>query len=438
MDMIRLIFVLILLVPLKLHSQLLDENFEYPSGDSIGAHGWVAFSGGSANRILINSPGLNFFSYYGSGIGNCVFLTNTGQDVYRSFSSAKDTLSLYVSFMVNVSEARSGDFFASLLSSTSSTLFTGRVYAKDSAGMLAFGLSKTTSAAGGIFYTPAVYSYNNTYLLVLKYRFNESGNTDDEVSLFVYQDFVPSNEPLPDIGPVTGTGADMTDAGRFSLRQGTTSSSPELFIDGIFVTTSWDNNALPVELISFYSNTDGRNVKLNWSTGSELNNYGFSVERSVNGEKWITAGFVNGHGTTNIRYDYEFSEFGLLPGIYKYRLKQLDYNGNFETYNLNGDIVIDNPGRFQLSQNFPNPFNPVTRINFSIPEESFVKICLYDVSGRLLKTVLNEFKAAGSYTAELSISEFTHEISSGVYFYEMSAISGKGQYKDVKKMMIVK
>lgn len=438
MKKIILVLMLMLLGCIQVNSQILEENFEYPPGDSIGAHGWQTFSGGSVNRIMITNTGLMFANYSGSGIGNSVFLVNSGQDVYRNFTSAKDTLSLYISFMVNVDTAKSGDFFTAILPSTSTTLFTGRVYVKDSSGMFAFGLSKTTAAAGGIFYTNAIYNYNTTYLLVLKYKFNEISNTDDEVSLFVFSSFVPADEPVPDIGPLTGTGADLNDAGRFALRQGSTSSSPDMFIDGIFATTHWDNNALPVDLTYFISVIDGRDVTLNWSTASEINNSGFRIERSdVNGS-WKKIGFINGNGNSTLRHDYSFTDRKLVPGKYYYRLIQFDYNGNFENFKLVDEINIGLPEKIMLFQNYPNPFNPVTKIDYSLPSDAFVKLTVYDITGKEITVLLNEFLKGGYYSKEFDISDFGNDLPSGVYFYELTVTSSSSKFNEVKRMMVLK
>lgn len=429
---------LLLFAVTNVYSQLLDENFEYPAGDSLGAHDWITFSGGSVNRIMVTSPGLIFNNYSGSGIGNSATLTNSGQDIYKNFISAKDTLSLYISFMVNVISARSGDYFLSLLPSTSTNLFTGRVYAKDSSGTLAFGLSKTTAAAGGIFYTPSVYNYNTTYLILLKYTFNETGNSDDQVSLFVFNSIVPSIEPSPAIGPISGTGADLNDAGRIALRQGTASSSPDVIIDGIFAATSWDNNALPVELVYFLSNVVNRDVRLNWSTVSEVNNYGFEIERSSINGQWEKIGFKAGHGTTGELNNYEFTDKNLMPGDYHYRLRQIDYNGNFENFLLINEIKINFPQRFILRQNYPNPFNPSTMIDYELPEEGNVKLIIFDITGKEIKTLVNSFQQKGVYKVSFNLNDIGSTIPSGLYFYKLSVESGTRNFQSTRKMLILK
>ena len=428
-----LALVILLMSSTNSFPQLTDENFDYPAGDSLQQHGWVTIGTVFNNRMTVVSPGLSFPVYVNSGIGNAVTIDTTGQDVYKDFSSPKVSGNIFASFLVNVKTAKSsGDYFVSLLSSTSTTSLAARVYAKDSLGNIAFGLAKTTET---VQYSPFVYSKDSTYLMILKYSIN-AGSANDSVSLFVYNSSqnVPSSEPLPSIGPKGGSGADLTDAGRFALRQGTSSSSPRVTVDGIFVTTSWDNTALPVELSSFNYETLKGNVTLHWTTSSEINNAGFDVERSdVNGQisnVWSKAGFISGNGTSSGSINYSFTDNNLSSGKYNYRLKQIDYNGNYEYFSLNSDVIIATPKNFFLGQNYPNPFNPSTVINYNIPQDSYVKIKLYDNTGREVRTLLNEFISAGYYTINFNASD----LASGIYFYNINA----GEYTATNKMMLVR
>lgn len=186
----------------------------------------------------------------------------------------------------------------------------------------------------------------------------------------------------------------------------------------------------PVELSEFTSTVINKDVKLNWSTSEELNNSGFDIERSlVNGE-WTRVGNVVGNGTTNEPKNYEFTDRNLNSGKYNYRLKQIDFNGNYVYYNLGTEIVIGIPDKFILSQNYPNPFNPTTKIDFAIPADGNVKISVYDNSGKLISTITDGFRSAGYYTVDFNASN----ISSGVYFYklEMNTVS------KVMKMTVIK
>jgi len=88
------------------------------------------------------------------------------------------------------------------------------------------------------------------------------------------------------------------------------------------------------------------------------------------------------------------------------------------------------PKSFSLSQNFPNPFNPVTKIKFDIPKKDNVKLSVFDINGRLVAQLLNGDMNAGSYTYEYNGTD----MASGVYFYRLQTSS----YNDTKKMMLVK
>jgi len=92
----------------------------------------------------------------------------------------------------------------------------------------------------------------------------------------------------------------------------------------------------------------------------------------------------------------------------------------------NGNI----PTVYSLSQNYPNPFNPVTKINFALPKQGFVSLKIYDVLGREVRTLVNEFKSAGQYSVDFNASDY----SSGVYFYRLES----NGFSDIKRMMLIK
>lgn len=188
-------------------------------------------------------------------------------------------------------------------------------------------------------------------------------------------------------------------------------------------------NPLPVELSSFISAVNGSSVTLNWSTTSEINNSGFDIERSQN-SSWKKIGFVSGKGTSSSPNSYTFTDRNLTSGTYNYRLKQVDYNGNFYYYNLSSEIQIGIPEKYELSQNYPNPFNPSTKINYSIPEDSRVSIRIYDLSGKEVYTLVDEYKSAGYYSVNFNASS----LSSGVYFYNINA----DKFTATKKMTLLK
>jgi hypothetical protein len=88
------------------------------------------------------------------------------------------------------------------------------------------------------------------------------------------------------------------------------------------------------------------------------------------------------------------------------------------------------PQEFKISQNYPNPFNPTTKIEYSLPQNTKVKIKIYDILGRMVKVLVDEFKEAGIYTVQFDGSNY----ASGVYFYRIEA----GKFVNTKKMVLVK
>lgn len=187
---------------------------------------------------------------------------------------------------------------------------------------------------------------------------------------------------------------------------------------------------LPVNLILFISSVTANNVELKWQTESEKNNKGFEIYRKNTKTDWQRIGFVKGSGNSNTQSNYVFFDNDLNSDTYNYRLKQIDYNGNFNYYFLNNNVIIGIPLKIELKQNYPNPFNPVTKINYSIPTNSFVSLKVYDVIGKLITTLVNSQTSPGNYTVEFNAQNF----SSGIYFYRLIA----GNSILTKKMLLIK
>lgn len=195
----------------------------------------------------------------------------------------------------------------------------------------------------------------------------------------------------------------------------------------------WEN-ALPVELSSFSATVTERDVVLNWATSEEVNNSGFDIERSSATGEWTKAGFVAGNGTTNETKNYSFTDRGLASGKYNYRLKQIDFNGNYQYFNLSNEVVIGLPEKFELAQNYPNPFNPSTKIDFALPKDGNVTLSVFDNSGRLVSKMADGFRTAGYYTIDFSASN----LSSGVYFYKLEFSGSGSEFSKTMKMTVLK
>ena len=99
---------------------------------------------------------------------------------------------------------------------------------------------------------------------------------------------------------------------------------------------------------------------------------------------------------------------------------------------LTGINKISNevPTAFSLSQNYSNPFNPSTKINFSIPKSSKLKIVIYDVTGKVIETLVDQQLSTGTFAVDWNASKY----SSGVYFYKLES----EEFVDIKRMVLIK
>jgi hypothetical protein len=208
-------------------------------------------------------------------------------------------------------------------------------------------------------------------------------------------------------------------------------------------TIAYANNAsnnypLPVELTSFTVSTSGKNVVLNWVTATEVNNYGFEIERALSSttprQDWETIGFVEGHGSSNSPKEYSFTDKSAPSGSVHYRLKQIDIDGQFK-YSDVVEMNVGIPYKFTLSQNYPNPFNPTTTIEYSIPQNNdgqslSVQLKIYNSIGSEVTKLVNKEQQPGNYKVTFNGANLT----SGIYFYRLKA----GNFNSVKKLLLLK
>lgn len=190
-----------------------------------------------------------------------------------------------------------------------------------------------------------------------------------------------------------------------------------------------NNVIIPVELASFEANISGNDVLLSWETITEKNNHGFEIFRKTDDIEYILIGFVPGSGTSTEIKDYLFRDKNTLSGDYTYRLKQIDFDGYF-SFSDEINISVNTATEYALFPNYPNPFNPVTKISYALPGAAMVELKVYNVLGQLITTLVNEEKPAGVYEVDFN----AEDLPSGVYMYRIQA----GDFVQTRKMLLLK
>jgi hypothetical protein len=195
---------------------------------------------------------------------------------------------------------------------------------------------------------------------------------------------------------------------------------------------------LPIQLASFTGSvlSDGM-VKLSWMTLSEVDNFGFEVQKCPDSTFEFTTienSFIPGSGTSADQHYYSFVDSS--GAAYSYRLMQIDRSGvvHYSEAILpmasTGVEPPAAPADFALYQNYPNPFNPTTGLRYQVAGVSEVELVVYDLLGKEVAVLVNERKSPGTYETRFDGSG----LSSGVYIYRLVA----GKYVETRRMVLVK
>ncbi len=213
-------------------------------------------------------------------------------------------------------------------------------------------------------------------------------------------------------------------------------------IDDFSWWTAGPSGGMPVELNVFRANVKGSTVELKWETATETNNSGFQIERKESKKisDWKELDFIEGCGNSVVPQKYSYLDKNLQSGKFQYRLKQIDMDGSFEYSNI-VEVEVGLPTKFELFQNYPNPFskssdgNAVTTIEYSIPEfvaknGELVILKVYDILGRNVADLVNEKQAPGNYSVKFNAAN----LPSGIYLYTLRTEN----YLKTKKMIIIK
>ena len=187
---------------------------------------------------------------------------------------------------------------------------------------------------------------------------------------------------------------------------------------------------LPVELISFTASYINNAVLIKWNTVTEINSSTYDIERKKDIDiTWEKIATIKASGSSTTPRQYSFADENVNTARYNYRLKMNDLDGSSK-YSDIINVEVSAPAKYELSNAYPDPWNPATTIRYVVPENILVTIKVYDALGREAANLVNEVKPAGNYEVTFS----GKGLASGVYFYKMEA----GKFNSVKKMILIK
>lgn len=171
--------------------------------------------------------------------------------------------------------------------------------------------------------------------------------------------------------------------------------------------------------------------EIKWETATERENYGFEVHRKLEQDvNWQLVEFVEGNGTTTEKQQYSLLDGGIQQaGTYTYKLVQIDFDGAKSEFGP-VELLVEKPQKTGITQVYPNPFNPATTVSYSLANDGFIQMTLYDLLGRQVVQLVREHQKAGTYSVPLNASSF----ASGVYFIWMET----GGITDVQRITLIK
>ncbi len=398
-----------------------------------GAH-WTAVNNGLTNlqvRALIVS-GANLFA----GASDSIFLSTDNGANWTEINNGYDNTYSVCRFAVLGSNifvgSLGGGIFRSTNNGTNWTSASSGLTAGNGMAVLAFAVSGTNIFAAtwaGVFLSAndgASWSSVSTGLTTLQVNVLAASGANLYAGTQGAGVFLSTNNGASWTAVNTGLPAPTSIYALACL--GTSVFAGGVNGGGIYVA---DQTTLPVELTSFTASSKQNSIELKWNTATEVNNYGFEIERRETNSQFTKVGFVAGSGASSSSHQYSYADRGIPAGRYVYRIKQIDKNGAFKyTQTVEVEVGLA-PKQFSLSQNYPDPFNPTTTIEFSVPQDGRAVLKIVDMLGRDVATLFEGEAKSGFY--QRVVFDAT-KVASGVYFSRLE-FGGKQQ---VKKMVLMK
>jgi len=183
---------------------------------------------------------------------------------------------------------------------------------------------------------------------------------------------------------------------------------------------------LPVELLSFVGKVDHTSVNLSWQTAREVNNEKFEIEFSVDGKEFRKVAEIAGNGTTSEQKDYVFDIENSENGLHYYRLKQIDFDGQFDyskMISVEVSRVDEEAGNF-----YPNPSrSSIVHLDYRAEMTKNIEVAVFEITGRLI-SVQKYSVLKGKNNLEFNFSE----VGKGVYFVRLG-----NEKKSTRRRLII-
>ncbi len=300
-------------------------------------------------------------------------------------------------------------------------------YAKPGNSWVGGGIAETyVSTSGRSFSSPPVYGQSLVADLIAEGATGVKG--------YVYEPFSFAMAVVPVLFDRYTSGYNLAESYYIASRA---LSWMDVVIGDPKTSVSSTQGPMPVELAWFTAEMNGLAAELKWGTVSETNNYGFEIQRKAEGDsdfQSLPGVFIRGHRTTLEPQLYSFIDTKVPAGKVYYRLKQIDLDGTFEYH---GPVEVFNDpyaGRVKekvlLAQNFPNPFNPTTTIQFVLPRSDRVVLRVYNTIGQEVATLVDRVEVAGVHTAVFDAGS----LASGLYFYQIRT----SDFTSTQKMLLLR
>lgn len=446
---IKYLILILFFVTIDSFGQLFVEEFDYDTGslDTVSNFSWVRY-GGSYNPVQVVDGNLFYPGYPSSNIGRMIRIRAipefSSMDYYRSFPSQSSgtvfaSMLLYLRNTDQMTDSNDaiGRPFTGFYSAGK---YYSRIYAKRGPTYTTFRLGiQVNDSHPQVEWYNTVLNVEQTYLIVFSYTF-VPGDYNDIAALWV-NPILLSSPPPPNVLQVSNSLDVVSSISSIGIEQNRNygKCSPNANIDGIRVATDWVDAPLPIQLGMMVANfVDHNSVLIEWETVTEINNYGFYIEKyNHNIQDYVTIeeSFQPGAGYSLEPKRYSWLDENAGEFILQYRLKQVDNDGLVNYYGpimLNPSSVRDKNdiNAYTLSQNYPNPFNPKTTIEFNLPSSGNVKLEVFDILGEKVAIVVDAMMNAGKHTVDFDASS----LSSGIYYYKLSV----NNFVVVKNMILAK